>query len=165
MKTVDYKELILAMDELEKERGIKKDYLIESLETALMMAYKKNFDSRENAKVTINPESGEVHLYTVKKVVEEVEDPDLEINAEEASKVDKKLAIGDDAYIEIIPKDFGRIAAQTGIDRFKPVFTSSHRTRAAQTDFDQLKPDSNRTRLAQTSPDRLKPVLTRLSRF
>lgn len=114
MKTVDYKELILAMDELEKERGIKKDYLIESLETALMMAYKKNFDSRENAKVTINPESGEVHLYTVKKVVEEVEDPDLEINAEEASKVDKKLAIGDDAYIEIIPKDFGRIAAQTG---------------------------------------------------
>ena len=58
MKTVDYKELIMAMDELEKERGIKKDYLIESLETALLMAYKKNFDSRENAKVKKNPETG-----------------------------------------------------------------------------------------------------------
>lgn len=114
MKTVDYKELIMAMDELEKERGIKKDYLIESLETALLMAYKKNFDSRENAKVTINSETGEVHLYTVKTVVENIEDPDLEITIKDASKIDKKLAVGDEAYIEIVPKDFGRIAAQTG---------------------------------------------------
>ena len=114
MKTIDYKELIMAMDELEKERGIKKDYLIESLETALLMAYKKNFDSRENAKVTINPETGEVHLYTVKTVVEEIEDPDLEITLTDANKIDKKLAVGDEAYIEIVPKDFGRIAAQTG---------------------------------------------------
>ena len=114
MKTVDYKELIMAMEELEKERGIKKDYLIESLETALLMAYKKNFDSRENAKVTINPETGEVHLYTVKTVVEEIEDPDLEITLKDANKIDKKLNIGDEAYIEIVPKDFGRIAAQTG---------------------------------------------------
>ena len=114
MKTVDYKELITAMDDLEKEKGIKKDYLIESLETALLMAYKKNFDSRENAKVTINPETGEMHLYTVKKIVEEVENPYLEVTLEEANKVDKKLALGDDLYIEIVPKDFGRIAAQTG---------------------------------------------------
>ena len=114
MKTVDYKELITAMEELERERGIKKDYLIESLETALMMAYKKNFDSRENAKVTINSETGEVHLYTIKTVVEEIEDPDLEITLKDANKIDKKLAVGDEAYIEIVPKDFGRIAAQTG---------------------------------------------------
>jgi len=114
MKTVDYKELIMAMEELEKERGIKKDYLLESLETALLMAYKKNFDSRENEKVTINPESGEVHLYTVKTVVEEIEDDDLEITLKDANKIDKNLNIGDEAYIEIVPKDFGRIAAQTG---------------------------------------------------
>ena len=114
MKTIDYKELIMAMEELEKERGIKKDYLLESLETALLMAYKKNFDSRENAKVTINPESGEVHLYTVKTVVEEIEDDDLEITLKDANKIDKNLNIGDEAYIEIVPKDFGRIAAQTG---------------------------------------------------
>jgi len=114
MKTVDYKELIMAMDELEKEKGIKKEYLIESLETALLMAYKKNFDSRENAKVTINAETGEVHLYTVKTVVEEIEEPELQITLKDANKIDKKLSIGDEAYIEIVPKDFGRIAAQTG---------------------------------------------------
>lgn len=114
MKTVDYKELITAMEDLEKEKGLKKEYLIESLETAILMAYKKNFDSRENAKVTINPETGEMHLYTVKKIVEEVENPDLEVTLEEANKIDKKLSLGDDLYIEIIPKDFGRIAAQTG---------------------------------------------------
>lgn len=114
MKTVDYKELITAMEDLEKEKGLKKEYLIESLETAILMAYKKNFDSRENAKVTINPETGEMHLYTVKKIVEEVENPDLEVTLEEANKIDKKLSLGDDLYIEIVPKDFGRIAAQTG---------------------------------------------------
>ena len=114
MKTVDYKELITAMEDLEKEKGLKKEYLIESLETAILMAYKKNFDSRENAKVTINPETGEMHLYTVKKIVEEVENPDLEVTLEEANKIDKKLSLGDDLYIEILPKDFGRIAAQTG---------------------------------------------------
>lgn len=114
MKTVDYKELITAMEDLEKEKGLKKEYLIESLETAILMAYKKNFDSRENAKVTINPETGEMHLYTVKKIVEEVENPYLEVTLEEANKIDKKLSLGDDLYIEIVPKDFGRIAAQTG---------------------------------------------------
>ena len=114
MKTVDYKELITAMEDLEKEKGLKKEYLIESLETAILTAYKKNFDSRENAKVTINPETGEMHLYTVKKIVENVEDPDLEVTLEEAHKIDKKLSLGDDLFIEIVPKDFGRIAAQTG---------------------------------------------------
>ena len=114
MKTVDYKELITAMEDLEKEKGLKKEYLIESLETAVLTAYKKNFDSRENAKVTINPETGEMHLYTVKKIVENVENPDLEVTLEEANKIDKKLSLGDDLYIEIVPKDFGRIAAQTG---------------------------------------------------
>ncbi len=114
MKTVDYKELITAMEDLEKEKGLKKEYLIESLETAILMAYKKNFDSRENAKVTINPETGEMHLYTVKKIVENVENPDLEVTLEEANKIDKKLSLGDDLFIEIVPKDFGRIAAQTG---------------------------------------------------
>ena len=59
MKSIDVKELIEAMEELEKERGIKKDYLIESLEGALVSAYKKNFDSVDNVKVSINQETGE----------------------------------------------------------------------------------------------------------
>ena len=113
MKTTDYKELISAMEELEKEKGIQKAYLVESLETALLTAYKKNFDANENAKVTIDDKTGEMHLYSVKEIVEEVEDDDLQISEKEAHKINKNLKIGDTVDIEIIPKDFGRIAAQT----------------------------------------------------
>ena len=60
MKQIDVKELVSAMDELERERGIKKEYLIESLESALVTAYKKNFDSVDNVRVAINGETGEV---------------------------------------------------------------------------------------------------------
>ena len=112
-KSTDYKELIAAMEELEKEKGISKAYLMESLETALITAYKKNFDSSENAKVVIDDVTGEMHLYSVKEVVEVVENPDLQISEKQAKEISKKLDIGDTVDIEIIPKDFGRIAAQT----------------------------------------------------
>ena len=111
---IDSKELIVAMDELEKEKGIKKDVLIESIETALITAYKRNFDSNnENAKVVMDRETGETHLYIEKEVVEEVEDDKLQISLEDAQKVNKKLQLGDIAQIEIVPRNFGRIAAQT----------------------------------------------------
>ena len=113
MKNIDVKELIEAMDELEKERGIKKDYLIESLEGALVSAYKKNFDSVDNVKVSINQETGEVHIYSVREVVEKSEDPLLEIGIDEAKQINPKAEIGDKVDLEIVPKDFGRIAAQT----------------------------------------------------
>ena len=61
---IDSAELILALEELEKEKGIKKDYVLESIETALVTAYKRNFDvNSENVKVTMNPETGETHVY------------------------------------------------------------------------------------------------------
>ena len=63
MKTIDMKELIIAMKELEEERGIDKEYLMESLEVALVTAYKRNFDSAENVKVVIDRETGETHVY------------------------------------------------------------------------------------------------------
>ncbi len=113
MKNIDVKELIEAMDELEKERGIKKDYLIESLEGALVSAYKKNFDSVDNVKVTINQETGDVHIYSVREVVEKSEDPLLEIGIDEARQINPKAEIGETVDLEIVPKDFGRIAAQT----------------------------------------------------
>ena len=113
MKNIDVKELIEAMDELEKERGIKKDYLIESLEGALVSAYKKNFDSVDNVKVTINQETGDVHIYSVREVVEKSEDPLLEISIDEARQINPKAEIGETVDLEIVPKDFGRIAAQT----------------------------------------------------
>ncbi|MCI9038943.1 MAG: transcription termination/antitermination protein NusA [Clostridia bacterium] len=110
---IDSKELIEALEELEKERGIKKDIILESIETALVTAYKRNFESSENVKVTMDGQTGETHVYAEKEVVEIVENPNLQINLADAQKLSKKLAIGDIAEIEIVPKNFGRIAAQT----------------------------------------------------
>ena len=113
-KLIDSKELIIAIEELEKEKGIKKDYMLESIETALVTAYKRNYDSNsENVKIVMNSETGEIHVYAEKTVVETVEDDKIEINLTDAKKINKNLEIGDTAQIEIIPRDFGRIAAQT----------------------------------------------------
>ncbi len=113
MKAIDNKELILALEDLEKEKGIKKEYLLESIETALVTAYKRNFDSSENVKVEMDKATGVTHLYSVKDVVEQVENPIKEISLEEAKKINKTLKLGDQVNVEIVPKNFGRIAAQT----------------------------------------------------
>ena len=110
---IDSQELVIAMQELEKEKGIKKEYLLESIETALVTAYKRNFNSAENVKITMDGETGEIHVYAEKDVVKQVEDEKTQINLQDARKVNPKLEIGDKAQIEIIPKNFGRIAAQT----------------------------------------------------
>ena len=110
---IDSTELIIAMEELEKENGIPKDYLLESIETALVTSYKRNFDSAENVKITMDKETGEIHVYAEKDVVEIVENPQLQINLADAKKINKNLEIGDKAEVEIVPKNFGRIAAQT----------------------------------------------------
>ena len=113
MKSIETKELITAIEELEKERGISKEYLLSSLETALVTAYKSNFDSAENVKVNMDENTGDIKVYAVKTVVEEVLDDQLEISLEEAKKENKNAKIGDEVEIEIIPRNFGRIAAQT----------------------------------------------------
>ena len=113
MKAIDNKELIIALEELEKEKGIKKEYVLEAIETALVTAYKRNFNASENVKVVIDKVTGETHLYSVKEVVENVEDANAQIGIEQAREIDKKLQIGDSADIELAPKNFGRIAAQT----------------------------------------------------
>ena len=113
MKAIDNKELILALEELEKEKGIKKDYLLESIETALVTAYKRNFDASENVKVEMNEDTGATHVYSVKEVVENIENPITQISLDEAKKINKTLKVGDEVKIEIVPKNFGRIAAQT----------------------------------------------------
>ena len=113
MKEIDNKELIEALDELEKERKIDKNYLLESIETALTTAYKRNFDNEENVNITMDSTTGDIHVYANKEIVETVENPQLQINVEQAQKMNKNLGIGDTIGIEIFPKDFGRIAAQT----------------------------------------------------
>lgn len=112
-QAIDNKELILALEELEKEKGMNKDYLLEAIETALVTAYKRNFDSLENVKVEMDRQTGATHLYAVKKVVEEVEDEDLEISLKEAQKINPDYKEEDEVNIEIVPRNFGRIAAQT----------------------------------------------------
>ena len=113
MKAIDNKELILALEELEKEKGIKKEYVLESIETALVTAYKRNFDALENVRVDIDQKTGATHLYSIKDIVENANDEVTEINLQDAHKINKDLKLGDTVEVEIVPKDFGRIAAQT----------------------------------------------------
>ncbi len=107
-------ELISAMNELEKESGIKKDYLLDAIQTALVTAYKKNYDcEEENVKITMDRETGEIHIYSQKEVVEVPENEKTQISLENAKKIDAKYQIGDIVEQELVPKNFGRIAAGT----------------------------------------------------
>ena len=110
---IDNKQLTVAIQELEKEKGIKKDYLLDSIESALLTAYKRNYNSQENVKVIVDRETGASHLYSVKEVVEHAENPVLQISLEEARKLDKEAQVGTTVDVELVPKNFGRIAAQT----------------------------------------------------
>jgi len=111
---IDSTELIGAMEDLEKESGIQKEYLLESIETALVTAYKRNYEcDEENVKITMDKETGEIHVYMQKEVVEEVENEKTQISLEEAQKLNKKHKVGDIVENELVPKNFGRIAAGT----------------------------------------------------
>ena len=107
------KEFIKAVDSIVKEKGIDREVVFEAMELALATAYKKNFDSLTNSKIFIDRNTGDIKVYAVKTVVEEVLDDQLEISLEEAKKENKNAKIGDEIEIEIIPRNFGRIAAQT----------------------------------------------------
>ena len=113
MKAIDNKELEQALILLEKEKGIEKEYLLESIEAALVTAYKRNYDSSDNVQVIIDEVTGETHIYSVKEVVKKVENPILQITLKEAQKVNPAVLEGETVNIEIVPKNFGRIAAQT----------------------------------------------------
>ncbi len=112
-QAIDNKELILALEELEKEKGIKKEYLLESIETALVTAYKRNFDSLENVRIQMDKQTGATHVYSEREVMEHANDEATEISIEEAQKINPDLKEGDTVEIEIVPRNFGRIAAQT----------------------------------------------------
>jgi len=102
-----------ALEDIEKEKGISKEILLEAIETALISAYKKDFGSKENVQVELNNTTGEVHVYIKKTVVEEVENKGLEISLEDAKKINEKYELGDIVDEEITPNNFGRIGAQT----------------------------------------------------
>lgn len=111
---IDSTELILAMEDLEKENGLKKEEMLTTIETALVAAYKRNYDCEdENVKITMDRETGEIHVYMQKEVVQEVENEKTQISIEEAKKIDNKIQEGDILDNELVPKNFGRIAAGT----------------------------------------------------
>lgn len=108
------KDMMRALNELEKEKGISKDVVISAMETALLSGFKKNYGKAGKVTIDIDRETGDYKIYSEKKVVEEVEDPILEISLEEAKEINKKLEVGDVYKNQIKPKkEFGRIAAQT----------------------------------------------------
>ena len=104
---------VLDSMDLEKERGISEEYLIEKIKAAIVIAVKKSYDVEENVSVMIEPATGKFAVAIVKDVVEEVEDPRLQITLEEAQTVRKSARVGTQLEIPLKPKEFGRIAAQT----------------------------------------------------
>ena len=107
--------LAKVLDEIEKEKGISKDILIEAIESAIVSAYKKNYASNvEHIKIDISNDSGVIKVFADKIIVNEVSDPLKEISIDDLPISDKeKYNIGDTILIETTPKEFGRIAAQT----------------------------------------------------
>ena len=106
-------EFLQALDDIEKDKGIPKQKLLDAIEAALVSAYKRNFGSSQNVVVSLEPDTGEIHVYSKKEVVEEVEDDLMEISLEDARKKKTNIDLGDFVEIEVTPANFGRIAAQT----------------------------------------------------
>jgi len=102
-----------ALEDIESDKGISKDVLLEAIEVALLSAYKKDFGSKENVSVEIDDEAGAVKVFSRKKVVEEVTNKHYEISHERAKEIDSSIEIGDYVDVEVTPENFGRIAAQT----------------------------------------------------
>jgi N utilization substance protein A len=107
------KEFLDALDELEREKNISKDEIIETIESAVELAYKKSYGNYSNVRAHVDRESGEMMVLMSKEVVEEVEDDMIEVSIEEAKSYDPRYEIGDVIEYQVDPKDFGRIAAQT----------------------------------------------------
>ena len=112
MKGRDQKIFLEALDELEKEKGILKEELLETIETALLAAYKKNYGEKDNVKVTINRNSGDVKVYSQRLIVENVENPEEEISLQDAISVKKRAKLGDILDLEINAESFKRNAIQ-----------------------------------------------------
>ncbi|MBM7603284.1 N utilization substance protein A [Metabacillus crassostreae] len=106
-------ELLDALTILEKEKGISKEIIIEAIEAALISAYKRNFNQAQNVRVDLNRDTGTMKVFARKDVVDEVYDPRLEISIGEARGINPNYVVNDVIEMEVTPKDFGRIAAQT----------------------------------------------------
>ena len=107
-------ELFEALDQLEKEKGIPKEYMLEKVEAALVSAYKREHNSESNVRVVIDNDKREIKMYQQKEVVETVENPETQITLPDAKKVSRRATLGATVDIELKPQDFRRLSAQTG---------------------------------------------------
>ena len=116
MKAKDSKNFLEALDELEKEKGISKESILEAIELALLAAYKKNYGEDENVEVALDRENGDIKVFASKKVVnaDDLLDPNEEISLEDAQQIKKRVTIGDILKFEVNCEDFRRNAVQNG---------------------------------------------------
>lgn len=132
VKIMNNEEFIKAVKNIVKEKGISEDVVFEGMEQALLTAYKKNFDSKTNARVEINKETGEIKVISYLVVVDDVDfghettdeegnivkippeiNPDAQIILEQAEELVPGIQVGETIETEVTPKDFGRVAAST----------------------------------------------------
>jgi N utilization substance protein A len=106
-------EFMQAFEQLGREKGIAPVILFDAIEAALISAYKRNFASAQNVRVSLDRTTGEIHVYARKTVVEESKDPRLDMSLAEARELDLRYELEDVVEVEVTPKNFGRIAAQT----------------------------------------------------
>lgn len=106
-------EFLETLRELSRERSIDEEFLFEAIEAALITAYKRNFGSAQNVRVTLSRDTGTYHVYAIKNVVEDVADDITEISLAQARTIRPDYVVGDVIEIEVTPANFGRVAAQT----------------------------------------------------
>src|SRR6478672_13543732 len=99
-------EFIDALNEIEREKGISKELLIDAIEAALISSYKRNFNTAQNVRVDINRQTGLIKVYARKTVVDEVLDPRLEISLAAAREINQNYQLSDIVEIEVTPRDF-----------------------------------------------------------
>lgn len=104
-------EIFAALDLLEKEKGISKEYMYGKIEAALTAAYKKEYGSNTNVRVAIDPQKKDVRVYRQREVVEEVEDPETQISLEDAKAMSKRHKLGDIVENEVKTKEMHRLSA------------------------------------------------------
>lgn len=101
-----------ALNLLEQERGIEKATVLDALKESLEKSYKKNYSGTESiVNVEIDYETGDIHLYEIKNVVDDVMDEDYELSEEEAKEINPDYKVGDQVITEVSPEVFGRLAA------------------------------------------------------
>ena len=117
-----------ALGEIEKEKGIPKEVILEAFEQGIISAYRKNFgkDTAE-VRIDIKEKSNKILVYGIKSVVEEVTNPANEISLDDAKAINKKYEIGDVIEIEVTPKNFGRIAIQSAKQRVQQAVIEAER--------------------------------------